>query len=148
MYIEHPLNNLLFSLYELLIRLWSAFFIVCFSAFTILFSIRTFVQYNVYCCVNFLTFQVLYTLRSPSATNWISAACVVRPARRQGDKFHFKYSQFFNFVCYNLCDHFYFPSVLIKISWFRWGCNNIIDNFVWVAILWVKSFLRLNQHST
>ena len=28
--------------------------------------------------------QVLYTLRSPSATNWISAACVVRPARRPG----------------------------------------------------------------
>jgi len=27
---------------------------------------------------------VLYTLRSPSATNWISAACVVRPARRPG----------------------------------------------------------------
>ena len=48
-------------------------------------------------CVNFLTFQVLYTLRSPSATNWISAACVVRPARRPGDKFHFKYSLFFNF---------------------------------------------------
>ncbi|KAJ7393799.1 WD repeat-containing protein 7 [Desmophyllum pertusum] len=32
-----------------------------------------------------LSLEVLYTLRSPSATNWISAACVVRPARRPED---------------------------------------------------------------
>ncbi|KAL9985744.1 hypothetical protein ACROYT_G008185 [Oculina patagonica] len=32
-----------------------------------------------------LSLEILYTLRSPSATNWISAACVVRPARRPED---------------------------------------------------------------
>lgn len=32
-----------------------------------------------------LSLEVLYTLCAPSATNWISAACVVRPARRPED---------------------------------------------------------------
>ncbi|XP_058957574.1 WD repeat-containing protein 7 [Pocillopora verrucosa] len=32
-----------------------------------------------------LSLEILYTLRSPSAPNWISSACVVRPARRPDD---------------------------------------------------------------